>query len=106
MRAVRNAPPTVEVIDVDEPLGDGVLLKVDAVSICASDFLYLSWGSQQIAGHEIAGTAADGTSYAVEGIFGCGRCEFCRRGHYNWCERCTMDILGMTAPGFPNSPAV
>jgi 2-desacetyl-2-hydroxyethyl bacteriochlorophyllide A dehydrogenase len=87
------------VVDVDGPEGDGVLLKVDAVSICASDFIYLGWGSREIAGHEISGTASDGTSYAVEGIFGCGTCDVCLEGHYNWCERCTLDVLGMTVPG-------
>ena len=55
MKAVRNAPPSVEVVDVDEPEGEGELVRVVATEICASDLKYLRWGSTQIAGHEFAG---------------------------------------------------
>jgi len=99
MRAVRNAVGRVEVIDVDEPAGDGVLVKVTAVGICASDLLYLARGSEQIAGHEIAGVLEDGTPVAVEAIFGCGTCDQCAQGKYNLCELCGVEILGMTKPG-------
>ena len=85
MRAVRCAPPGVEVVDVDEPEGDGELVEVTAVGICASDLLYIGWGSEQIAGHEIAGVLEDGTPVAIEGIFGCGTCEWCAQGDYNLC---------------------
>ena len=53
MRAVRNAPPEVEVVDVDEPEGDGALIQVVAAGICASDLQYLQYGSREIAGHEV-----------------------------------------------------
>ena len=55
MKAVRNAPPSVEVVDVDEPEGEGELVRVVATEICASDLKYLRWGSTQIAGHQFAG---------------------------------------------------
>ncbi|HEY4331244.1 MAG TPA: alcohol dehydrogenase catalytic domain-containing protein [Ilumatobacteraceae bacterium] len=99
MRAVRNAPPIVEVVDVDEPEGDGELIAVTAVSICASDFLYLRYGSRQIAGHEISGVMADGTAVAVEAIPGCGECEHCAAGNYQFCHTLMQTALGMTAPG-------
>src|ERR1700722_11705026 len=99
MRAVRNTPPGVVVVDVDDPDGAGELVKVTAVGICASDFLYLNAGSQQVAGHEIAGVLEDGTPVAVEGIFGCGTCDRCLAGSYNLCDRCTLDVLGATVPG-------
>jgi Zn-dependent alcohol dehydrogenase len=54
VRAVRNAPSGVEVVEVDEPEGDGELVRVSATGICASDLLYLQFGSTQIAGHEFA----------------------------------------------------
>ena len=54
MKAVRNAPPSVEVVDVDEPEGEGELVQVVATEICAPDLKYLRWGSTQIAGHEFA----------------------------------------------------
>jgi len=35
VKAVRNAPPSVEVVDVDEPEGEGELVWVVATEICA-----------------------------------------------------------------------
>jgi threonine dehydrogenase-like Zn-dependent dehydrogenase len=98
MRAVRNASPTVEVVEIDEPEGDGVLVRVAATGICASDLNYLRYGSTQIAGHEFAGTLEDGTTVAVEAIFGCGACLQCEQGNFNRCER-GVQGLGMTDPG-------
>ena len=98
MRAVRNAPTGVEVVEVDEPQGDGELIRVAGTGICASDLNYVRWGSTQIAGHEFAGVLEDGTAVAVEAIFGCGACRQCERGSYNLCER-GPTALGMMDPG-------
>ena len=98
MKAVRNAPPSVEVVEIGEPEGDGELVRVAATSICASDLNYLRWGSTQIAGHEFAGVLEDGTAVAVEAIFGCGSCRPCEQGNYNRCEL-GVKGLGMTDPG-------
>jgi threonine dehydrogenase-like Zn-dependent dehydrogenase len=98
VRAVRNAPAGVEVVEVDEPQGDGELIRVAATGICASDLNYLRWGSTQIAGHEFAGVLEDGTAVAVEAIFGCGACRQCEQGKYNLCER-GPTALGMMDPG-------
>jgi 2-desacetyl-2-hydroxyethyl bacteriochlorophyllide A dehydrogenase len=98
VKAVRNGRPTVEVVEVDEPEGEGDLVRVAATGICASDLNYLRFGSTQIAGHEFAGTLEDGTAVAVEAIFGCGTCERCQAGGYNRCER-GVQGLGMTDPG-------
>jgi threonine dehydrogenase-like Zn-dependent dehydrogenase len=98
MRAVRNAPPGVEVVEIDEPEGDGELVRVTATGICASDLTYLQYGSTQIAGHEFAGYREDGTAVAVEAIFGCGACPQCEQGSYNLCER-GPTALGMLDPG-------
>lgn len=98
MRAVRNAGDGVEVVEVDEPEGDGVLVRVRATGICASDLTYLRYGSTQIAGHEFAGTLEDGTAVAVEPIFGCGRCAECEAGNYNRCAQ-GPTALGMLQPG-------
>jgi len=98
MRAVRNAPPGVEVVQIDEPEGDGELVRVASTGICASDLMYLQFGSTQIAGHEFAGRLEDGTAVAVEAIFGCGTCARCELGSYNLCER-GPTALGMLDPG-------
>ena len=98
MKAVRNTPPGVEVVEIDEPQGDGELVRVAATGICASDLTYLRFGSTQIAGHEFAGVLGDGTPVAVEAIFGCGACPRCEQGNYNLCER-GPTALGMLDPG-------
>jgi threonine dehydrogenase-like Zn-dependent dehydrogenase len=98
MRAVRNAPPGVEVVEVDEPGGDGELVHVAAAGICASDLLYLQYGSTQVAGHEFAGRREDGTPVAVEAIFGCGACAQCAQGSFNLCAE-GPTALGMLDPG-------
>jgi threonine dehydrogenase-like Zn-dependent dehydrogenase len=98
MKAVRNAPPTVELVEIDEPEGDGELVRVAATGICTSDLNYLRFGSVQIAGHELAGMLEDGTAVAVEAIFGCGACPRCEQGNYNRCER-GVQGLGMTDSG-------
>jgi len=98
VRAVRNAPPSVEVVEIDEPEGDGELVRVAATGICASDLNYIRGGSTEIAGHEFAGVLEDGTPVAVEAIFGCGACAQCEQGNYNLCERGPQG-LGMTDPG-------
>ena len=98
MRAVRNAPPGVEVVDIDEPEGDGELVRVAVTGICASDLNYLQWGSTQVAGHEFAGVLEDETPVAVEAIFGCGACAQCEQGSYNLCEQ-GPTALGMLDPG-------
>ncbi len=96
---MRCIPGGVAVVDVDEPTGDGELVRVSTVSICASDFQYIAWGSEQIIGHEIAGVLEDGTAVAVEAIFGCDACEWCLRGNYNRCAMAATSALGITAPG-------
>ena len=98
MLAVRNAPPSVEVVELDEPEGGGELVRVAATGICASDLNYLRFGSTQIAGHEFAGILEDGTAVAVEAIFGCGACPRCEEGSYNLCQQ-GPTALGMVDPG-------
>jgi len=99
MRAIRNAPPSVEVIETDDPDGDGEIIRVAAAGICASDLMYLEYGSREIAGHEFAGTLPDGTPVAVEALFGCESCLQCELGNYNRCEATGPTALGMFQPG-------
>ena len=55
MRAVRSTPPGVAVVDVDDPDGPGELISIKSASICASDFMYIQYGSTFTQGHELAG---------------------------------------------------
>ena len=91
-----------EIVEVPVPTpGTGeVLVRVKAAGICASDV-----GAFQgkhdvrrppvITGHELAGEIVEvasevrarqvGDRVAVEPHVGCGRCVFCRQGHYHEC---------------------
>ncbi len=99
MRAVRSAPPGVTVVDVDEPDGPGELIAIRSAGICASDFLYIGYGSRFLLGHELAGVTENGTAVAIEAIFGCGECEHCVAGDYNHCATVGTTALGITADG-------
>jgi len=99
VKAVRSAPPGVQVVDVPDPEADAGLVTIRSASICASDLLYIGWGLTNVLGHELAGTTADGRTVAVEAIFGCGECELCRRGSFNLCARMAERALGVTVDG-------
>ena len=99
MRAVRSTGEGVEVVDVDEPDGPGVLLTMRTASICGSDFGYIAMGSRFVLGHELAGVTEDGRPVAVEAAFGCMTCEQCRRGDYNLCARIAETGLGHAMDG-------
>lgn len=99
MKAVRAAGDGVEVVDVDEPPGAGELLTMRAMSVCASDWLYIRFGLTRILGHELAGVTADGRPVVVEALYGCGGCEPCRRGEYNLCPTHVERALGVSVDG-------
>jgi propanol-preferring alcohol dehydrogenase len=70
--------------------GDEVLVRVRATGVCGTD-LHLVDGTvpdlplPRILGHEIAGEAVGIGNVLVYGSWGCGRCEWCRRGEENLC---------------------
>jgi threonine dehydrogenase-like Zn-dependent dehydrogenase len=99
MKAVRGREGGVELVDIDEPPGDGELLAMRAISICASDFGYIEAGSRFVMGHELTGVRSDGTAVAVEALYGCMECEYCDAGSYNLCPRQSETALGFAADG-------
>jgi len=99
MRAVRSTPPGVAVVDVDDPDGPGELISIKSASICASDFMYIQYGSTFTQGHELAGVTEDGRAVAIEAIFGCGACEYCDAGLFNLCATTSTTALGMMVDG-------
>ncbi len=99
MKAVRSTEGGVAVVELDEPPGTGELLRMRSASICASDFLYIEFGSRMILGHELAGVRADGTAVVVEALYGCMECAQCRRGSYNLCPTHPERALGLSADG-------
>ncbi|MCU1457959.1 MAG: Alcohol dehydrogenase zinc-binding domain protein [Actinomycetia bacterium] len=99
MRAVRSAPPGVSVVEVDEPDGPGEMIAIRSASICASDLMYIGYGSRFLLGHELAGVTEDGSAVAIEAIFGCDECEHCLAGDYNHCATVGTSALGIMADG-------
>jgi threonine dehydrogenase-like Zn-dependent dehydrogenase len=99
VKAVRGAEGGVVVDHVDEPPGAGELLDMRATSVCASDLMYIGFGSRRILGHELAGVREDGTAVVVEALYGCMACEQCLRGSYNLCPTHGQRALGVTADG-------
>jgi 2-desacetyl-2-hydroxyethyl bacteriochlorophyllide A dehydrogenase len=99
MKAVRGVEGGVSVVDVDEPPGTGELLDMKSTSVCASDLMYIDFGTRKILGHELAGLRQDGTPVVIEALYGCMECEQCERGAYNLCPTHGERALGVTADG-------
>ena len=99
MKAVRGIAGEVQLVDVDDAPGNGELLTMKSVSICSSDFLYLTFGTTLVVGHELAGVTADGTAMMVDGLYGCGECELCHAGRPNLCSAMGGNALGASIDG-------
>jgi len=112
-RTIGSAPEVVE-IETPEPGPGQVRLKVTAAGVCHSDSFIMSlpedqyiYGLPLTLGHEGAGIVDKlgdgvtglelGTSVAVYGPWGCGRCYTCSQGKENYCER--AGELGIAPPG-------
>ncbi|MCM3270842.1 NAD(P)-dependent alcohol dehydrogenase [Paenibacillus elgii] len=103
--AIMKEPLRIEIeeVDVPEPRGNEVLVKVMAVGVCGSDIHYYEHGrignyiveKPMILGHECAGIVAQigpdvrnlqvGDRVAIEPGVTCGKCENCKAGRYNLC---------------------
>jgi hypothetical protein len=100
MRAVRNTPDGIAVVEVDpiDPGPDEVGVTVAAGSLCGSDLHLLTWGpSPFTVGHEVAGTLPDGTTVAVDPNRACGTCLHCTGGRPQLCT--DNRILGVSVDG-------
>ncbi len=101
----------IEDVDIPELKDDEVQIKVKYVGICGSDIHMYQEGSgipykkhpltgktvPITEGHEFSGEIVKvgkdidkfsvGDHVCVEPIIACGKCEFCRKGLYNYCTR-------------------
>ncbi|MDO8389874.1 MAG: alcohol dehydrogenase catalytic domain-containing protein [Actinomycetota bacterium] len=99
MRAVRCADHRVSCIDVPEPRGDGVTIRIAAAGICGSDLHSMEvMPTPATLGHEFAGYLLDGRLVAIEPIAACGTCGPCRDGRPYHC-RTGLQMLGGTHDG-------
>jgi threonine dehydrogenase-like Zn-dependent dehydrogenase len=98
MKAIKVIDKKPVLVDVPEPTGEGVKVKVVSSSICGSDIHLMAQGAfgDHIIGHEFAGITEDGRAVAIEPITGCGQCANCDDGHRVHCEAgiYVMGVLG------------
>ncbi|GGG26025.1 oxidoreductase [Rhodococcoides trifolii] len=106
MKAVQlvdwGTPPQLRDVPDPEPVGEELLLRVDAAGLCRSDLHVMDSPAGMFdyelpltLGHEVAGTVvgvgpdADpdwiGDAVVVHGIWSCGICRNCRRSRQNYC---------------------
>lgn len=106
-------PLAIEEIPTPVPGPGEALVRVAGCGMCHTDLHYLDHGVKPfkapplVLGHEIAGTVAGlgagvtgraaGDRVLIPSVYGCGRCEFCRRGRENLCVE--MVMLGNNIDG-------
>jgi threonine dehydrogenase-like Zn-dependent dehydrogenase len=94
MRAVRNTPEGIRVVQVPDVEPGAERVAIRAASICGSDFNYIAGGTRFTLGHELSGVTADGRAVAIEGTTACRRCSLCLEGRYNICPTRLSRALG------------
>lgn len=112
MAAVLDAPGSLALLEVDDPVcpPGGLILEVEACSICSTDVKMLRAGQKdlvfpRILGHEISGTVSDrygaspwvGERVQIFPGVTCGICPSCGRGAENHCK--DMRIFGFNLDG-------
>ena len=88
---------TLETVDVAQPMGDEVLVRIKAAGICHTDHASLNWKRPLVMGHEGAGVVQavgpqvthvrPGDSVVLNWAVPCGNCFQCRRGEPVLCEQ-------------------
>jgi threonine dehydrogenase-like Zn-dependent dehydrogenase len=110
LKAIKVIDKKPVLVDVPEPSGDGVKVKVVSSSICGSDLHMMKMGffGDTVIGHEFAGITPDGRAVAVEPLIGCGHCGFCDDGYEIHCTE-GFSLLGVIGDGgmaeYVNVPA-
>jgi len=113
-RALLSAVETIEIEGVESRRPDAgeVRVAIEACGVCGSD-LHMYKGDHPVLrpplvmGHEFVGRVID-VGQGVAGFKagdrvigmagrGCGECEACLEGHYNWCEK--LQVIGGHIPG-------
>mgnify|MGYP001162367894 CR=1 FL=1 len=100
MKAVKFQNNQIEVCDVPNPTGEGILISVKSVGICGSDLHLIDSGMMNVVpGHEIAGVTPNGTEVAIEPMLSCGVCYECLRGTEPYCESALPNTMGIGIDG-------
>lgn len=98
MRAAKNTPDGIQVIDVPEPEGEGVVVTPLSVGICGSDFHVMAMGPTDVTiGHEI-GATVDGRPVGIQPFAFCGECRNCLQGTSHLCVQ-SKQLYGQDLDG-------
>lgn len=100
MKAIQINDKQPSLIELPEPQGDDIKIKVCSVSICGSDLHLMAngWAETRVLGHEFAGFTPNGTAVAVEPIHSCGVCPACDEGYRSHCSG-ESNIIGVSVDG-------
>lgn len=100
MRAIQVIDSQPQLVEISEPAGNGVPVRVVSASICASDLHMMDRGMVEgrVLGHEFAGIAPDGRAVAVEPVLGCGLCDYCADGYPGHCVE-QFTVVGVNQDG-------
>jgi L-iditol 2-dehydrogenase len=87
LRAVAlDADGLPELVDMPEPAGAGLLVRVRACGLCGSDLEKIGRAHPGLVlGHEVDGELENGDRVTVVHHVPCGTCERCRAGHQSTC---------------------
>ncbi|SFY05744.1 alcohol dehydrogenase catalytic domain-containing protein [Streptomyces atratus] len=114
---VFQGPGQIAWQDVPDPVvkgADDVVIRVDVVTICGTDLHVIKGDVPEVTpgrvlGHEAVGTVVEagagvrtvrpGDRVLISCISACGRCRFCREGHYGQCRGGGGWVLGHTVDG-------
>ena len=100
MKGLRSTEVGVRVVDLPDPEGGGVRVRVRSSGICGSDLHLAAMGPMPVTlGHEFAGVLDDGTPVAVCPMVPCGTCDQCRAGREQLCRTLTQRIYGVSLDG-------
>jgi len=82
----RDRQPRLE--EVEEPRGDGELVRVRACGLCGSDVEKIGRApTGTVLGHEVVAERNGGERVVLVHHLPCGECERCRAGHESTCEQ-------------------
>lgn len=100
MRAVYSSKGSVSLQEIENPNGEGELIKVTSAGICGSDLHLIASGlSGIVLGHEFGGLTEDGRLVAVRPTGNCGTCSPCTRGATNTCRLALNSLHGTSIDG-------
>jgi L-iditol 2-dehydrogenase len=75
-----------ELVDIAEPAGPGLLVRVRGCGLCGSDVEKMGRAQPGLVlGHEVEGELENGDRVTVVHHISCGTCERCRAGHQSTC---------------------